>query len=106
MTRNSVNKKKTMLTIQNNKISRATWHKHLDLIENKSLESVLNNPEIKEINLHRLIKKSLHMCNTCMKTNQKKHLLKKSQNWVIRVVKLVYINIVSLITSEAYDKSL
>ncbi len=41
-----------------------------------------------------------------MRANQKKKILKKLQNWVIKMIKLIYINIISLIILKAYDKFL
>ncbi len=41
-----------------------------------------------------------------MRANQKKKILKELQNWVIKMIKLIYIDVVDLITLKVYDEFL
>ncbi len=106
MMRKSVNKNKIMSVIKDSKILRATWHQYLNYIEDLSLNNMSKNLRIVRLDLQELMKTSLYLCDVCMRANQKKKILRKLQNWVIKIIKLIHINIVSLITSKVYDRFL
>ncbi len=58
------------------------------------------------LNLQELTKTLLHLCDVCMRTNQKKKILRKLQNQVTKMIKLIYIDVVDLIMSKAYNEFL
>jgi len=106
MMRKSVNKNKIMSVIKDNKISRTTWHWCLDHIENLSLDNVSKNSKIVRLNLQELTKTLLHLCDVYMRTNQKKKILRKLQNQVTKMIKLIYVDVVDLIMLTAYNEFL
>jgi len=105
-TRKPVNKDKAMPAIKDSKISRATWHRHLDHIEDSSLDNMSKNPKIVGLNLQGLTKTPLHLCDACTRANQKKKISRKPQNQATKVAELIHIDVVSPVTPKAYDGSL
>ncbi len=41
-----------------------------------------------------------------MRANQKKKILRKLQNWVTKMTKLIYIDVISFVMLKAYDEFL
>lgn len=94
-----------MPAIQNNKISRATWHRRLGHIGDTSLEKMSKNPGINGLDLRGLTKKPAHLCNACMKVNQKRQPSTQPQQRAKEVAELVHIDVVGPVTPKGYDGS-
>lgn len=92
-----------MPAIQNNKISRATWHRRLGHIGDTNLEKVSKNPGINGLNLRGLTKQPAHLCGPCIKANQKTKPSTEPQRRAKKVAELVHIDVVGPIHPKGFD---
>jgi len=51
------------------------------------------------------MKKLIHLCDSCIKTNQKTQFFIEFQCQIKEIIKLIYINIVDFIHSKRFNKS-
>ena len=107
MTRhNQLKQEQAMPAIQNNKISRVTWHRRLGHIGDTNLEKVSKNPGINGLDLRGLTKKPIHLCGACMKANQKTQPSTQPQQRAKEVAELIHIDVVGPITPKGFKGSL
>ena len=79
------------------------WHCHLTHIDMNSLIKLFKI--VIKIHLNGLLKPdNSHVCEACIKVNQKQKILRQSQRWVINIYKITHIDIVSSIMSIIYNR--
>jgi len=65
---------------------------------------MLKNFSINNLNLQELIKKSIYLCNLCIKTNQKTQFFIEFQQQVKEMTECIYIDIVDFIHFKKFNK--
>ena len=92
------------MTTINQKMFYSIWHFHLVHINVNNHDLIKLSKTTIKIYLKELLKsQEHHVCDLCIKVKQKHHILRQLQQWVIDICKIIYINVVNLITSINYD---